>query len=621
MSGVNEKKPPIKQAATNAPDSPNAPDFPNEPGIMRAAGQLPEPTEEELKKAEQAGKPQRHPTQWTHMARQLLAADYFRELKRLFRERHDNPVAHYAAPWRRSRTTLVLLICLAALLFLGVVFLTAGPWQDASYYGEFGTALFVVTGLLIPAIFLIFGPNWRSPDWLADVELTLLKRREVAFGVGVWPVRLSAYVILIGAIMFIVHFPWDRAYGAARDFSLGMGLYLFFSIALTLKCLQVWLRASKAPWSIVYVAPLLTAYEFLKLLLATVLLAVLYDDILNWDSQLISDDAFAIGAGYVVGICLLIAAVRSAGRHAGEAWFARLLPWEWQRVDMGAREWAAIRLPKSLRPGRVEFNRLWRQGFVSDIRLNAVALGICCTVGFLGCSSDKKEDLFPFAAFLSAAMISLSLTLWRRAREHGGALPVESGGVSRAIIFYMLPTFALFTPAVVGYVIYMILLNEHGSAMELAFGCLMMSLAAIAIGAVTGAWIVYLLLPRHQRRLGLSIVWSLAAFILIFSVLPLAHKEEQIIYNVAFTVAAVLLSLESVLHRAFDEETRDVQVGRLNTDESARNPIEIIPSIAPCSLFSTATPGAAAAEAQGADTIAPSAAKAASSEINREAVS
>ncbi len=500
---------------------------------------------------------------------------YFRELFRLLGRRWENPVIRQGAPWRRSFIVKAgfygYLAGLAILALLGFGFqrLAAGEMIAFGYYS---------TLIVVPALVLFFSFDLRQPGTLEAVELTLLRRHEVAFGSVFWGALLPLPFLALNAGLILCKILlrewWDW-----EDLFFGLGLYVYLAAVFWLKCIQSWLRLPKHRWGLILRAPSAAAFEFIRIALAVETAYIFSEKVLNLDDHFSLENQWQfIVPGVPIGLWLLIWQAREAGRYAGAAYFAPLAPDDYRRVNWFARETATAKLSMRRRLGNRPFFHQWVVGLPGDFLMAGACLAAAGALSALHPMRESLDELTWIFLLPVFGLLAVSLILWRRTRRApGGVLPLVSGRLSMGLFLYTLPATLLFY---LGALTAIYLESESsfqrgGEALAVAMVALFVLIPVILLA---GAGWMAALIPVRGRRAILRTFWALAGAGIFIFFTGLGWSQEYLWAWIILCVFSLgFLFFESLLLRLHYSETFPVKAGRLTTDPAAWNPLEILP--------------------------------------------
>jgi hypothetical protein len=310
--------------------------------------------------------------------------------------------------------------------------------------GLFGAPLSAAVNLLV------FSSRWNERDRIAEMLLTRLTNREMAFGSIFWGVVAGSLVplgcLLAGSIAIVRLFAYEVWLGLDMEEVFGFSSVLLVGllslptgVALTVKA---WFHLMRARWPIVLLwAPFTVAFYgatgFAWLAGMEFLERTLGHPIDNW----------AMGCwSLLVGIVAAAAMVRSAGRFAPSL-FVRA-------VDMDPYRSSSVLANSGLRFYRRELRAQvrehlravvpvrWMATLVPFVLISATLVVLTSAATLRGGGIASRADAH--ALVFAAAGVCTTALLFRRERRTRGKIALVSGALEVSILRRLVPVHALF---------------------------------------------------------------------------------------------------------------------------------------------------------------------------------
>ncbi len=123
----------------------------------------------------------------------------------------DTPIVSHYSLFSRSRllrTRVALILYAVAIVTFNIV-VNVGPGRHTDDYSIFALLLETVSFLLLPSvIFLAFAPKYYSREFLEELTLTRMSRREVVAGFCLPPLLMFAFIVAINLATFALFSLW-----------------------------------------------------------------------------------------------------------------------------------------------------------------------------------------------------------------------------------------------------------------------------------------------------------------------------------------------------------------------------------------------------------------------------
>ncbi|HNM47913.1 MAG TPA: hypothetical protein PKH51_12915, partial [Candidatus Sumerlaeota bacterium] len=145
----------------------------------------------------------------------------------------NNPIlAHYSpfSPSRRFRAVIALILYAAAVIAFNVFYIV-GPGQYIDGAPTIVLLLETASLAVLPSlIFLAFAPKYRSREFLEELTLTQMSRREIVIGYCLPPLLMIAFVVAINLVFFVFFFLLKLATSSSGDPIGGHFLFAIYHI-------------------------------------------------------------------------------------------------------------------------------------------------------------------------------------------------------------------------------------------------------------------------------------------------------------------------------------------------------------------------------------------------------
>ncbi|MBX3728376.1 MAG: hypothetical protein KF858_04255 [Candidatus Sumerlaeia bacterium] len=529
---------------------------------------------------------------------------YFRDVLTLARGTRDNPLVVHGAPWRSGPVPCLFFfaqLIVAGLILQAAAYLVVAAqfslypfgsreFQSGVYndIGVLGTVVYVTGGILGTPFWaalnlLVFSSRWNERDRIAEMLLTRLTNREMAFGSIFWGVVAGSLVplgcLLGGSILIVRLFVHQLENRPDMEQVFGFSAVLFVGLLLLPTgvglAVKAWFYLMRARWPIMLLwAPFAAAYYG-----ATGFAWFAGMEFLDRTIGHPIDKWTMICWTLLVGIVAATAMVRSAGRFAPSL-FVRA-------VDMDPYRSASVLANSGLRFYRRDLRAQvreqlrafvpvpWLATLVLFVPIAATLIVLTGAATLHGGGTLSRADAHALV-FLAAGAIATALLLWRERRARG-KLALVGGALEVSILRRLLPVHAVFALVMFGSLLLSITPSvQRSPAFWLTFGGELLYQGAMMAVLILlhVSLIAWALRPGRWRRVRWATTTALPVLGWFLSLRILGSGrpgtkfwwaiEDSRIGPLLVIVAVVLVfRLPQSLQRLHDATTRRVQPGEV----------------------------------------------------------
>lgn len=503
-------------------------------------------------------------------------------LRRLFRERRENPLVVYNHPRRRGAFRRIYFAMLRYLCIFAIPLCMIALATEVFYVGNWLELVALTLWIYIPGltgIFLIFTSAIDGKEKSEDLYFTGMTPKEIIFGLCYWGTVACLYAlgaaaqfilfcIAINFASFITDMKWGHIdYWDLILFTIAVVPYMILTYSLTIRG---WINAARWRWLLFFRVPFQTAPM-----------------VILWMVGFATLEGFGIiGSSYsrefrVVATCLTIAfcliyacwTMHRIAITADERILGLAQPQGLFRRNWYAREKASRGAFMRYRPGVQAFRSSWRRGAPQAFMIALLCQGVAY---YFRSQKEWSDELYPFIN-LGVIPVSVALTLFERMRMSGSwELPIISGRIIPSVAYYsFIPM--LMSGIAMGYWFVMTESSKFGSLAAELLPVLLIGLYLLLMAGWLAVTSVLIMATRKGRGI-LMIIFSAAC--LSAGIIGSHEFDVPFFWSwLSFGISLSFLMLPGwFAERLCREELAAVPAGHLSTDKSAATgATEIIP--------------------------------------------